>query len=98
MAVVEQEQTAIDEQVIEDGDLVAALERRQEKKVLAGNARKNYKDADDAVKGRLGDLELAEGDVVRCGRFRISKRAVPARDVSFSTDPSSRLTIAVLED
>ena len=98
MTVSTEAQTAIDEQVIEDGDLVSALERRQEKKVLAGTARANYKDADDAVKGKLESLELAEGAVVRCGRFRITKRAVAAKDVAFSTAPSSRLTIAVLDE
>lgn len=98
MAVAAEAQTAIDEQVIEDGDLVSALERRQEKKVLAGSARANYKDANDVVKGKLDALELEEGAVVRCGRFRITKRAVAAKEVSFSTDPSSRLTIAVIAD
>lgn len=100
LAAVEDAQTTIDEQVVESEALLEALEKRQARKVDAGAARKLYTEAHEVVMGKLSEElpELADGDVARCGRFKISKRSTPSRDVSFTTSPSSRLTIAVVDE
>lgn len=86
-------QTAMDEGLIEDEKLEKALEDREKKRKVKSDATADFKDADDVVKGKLDALELDEGATVRCGRFRISKKSTPARDVSFTTEPSSQLQI-----
>ncbi len=90
-------QTAFDEVTIEDADLKRALESRQVAKEAASEARATYKAASDAVAGEIAKLELPVGGAVRCGRFRITRRAVEARSVQFETGASDRVTIALVD-
>lgn len=92
------EQLGMDERNVEDQELEKALEDRLRAADDISEIRKVYKVADAAVKERVGVLDLADGDAIRCGRFRVAKTAVASRAVSFETDPTSRLTISLWSD
>lgn len=98
MAPKPEPQIALDERVIEDVELEKALEDREIAKGAAGEARKKYTTLDDLAKAKIAELSLEDGDAVRVGRFRVSQTAVEARTVSFETEPTSRLQIAVGKD
>jgi hypothetical protein len=92
MAVATQPQTTLDEHTVEDAELEAALEAREQAKDAAAKARKAFGEADESAKTRIRELELGEMPT-RCGRFVIAKRDVAARSVAFDTEPTTRLTI-----
>lgn len=97
MSAKENPQTAMDEREIASGDLERKLEERQTLRETVAEARKAYREADEAARTMLSEFALADGEVARCGRFRIEKKAIPARSVSFETSPTSRLRIDVRE-
>jgi hypothetical protein len=90
-------QQAFDEVTIEDEDLRLALETRNEKRAEAAEARAAYKFASDRANAEISKLELPVGGAVRCGRFRITRRKVDGRSVSFETAASDRVTIALVD-
>lgn len=51
-----------------------------------------------AAQAHLAELELDADTVIRCGRFRIKTTTIPAKSVSFETDPSTRTTISLLDE
>lgn len=87
------EQLGMDERLVEDEVLSKALEGRLRAHDDIAEIRSVYKEHDAKVKERVGVLDLADGDAIRVGRFRIAKTAVAAKHVAFDTDPTSRLTI-----
>lgn len=91
-------QTEINEIELTNPRLLAALEERQNLKTDVKTARKAYKTADDTAKALLGEHDLEDGQVARIGQFKITKRAIPSRSVTFETDPSSRLTISLIPE
>lgn len=91
-------QMALEEREVADAELERALEDREQAKGIMGEARRKYSAMDEVVKGKLGDLSLKDGEVVRVGRFRITQTAVPARSVAFDTQPTTRLSISVPAD
>ena len=97
-AATEEPQTSIYETVIENGDLEQALEKRQQLKDKAKAANKLARDADAVARNEIEKLELGLDAAVRCGRFVVALRAVAAKEVSFTTDPTTRLTIRKLDD
>jgi hypothetical protein len=94
---VDQAQLGFDETQISDAPLEQALEERQARKAVLGEARKSYKEAHEAASTEIAKLELPDDKAVRCGRFRITRTAVSARHVEFDTDPTSRVRITLLE-
>lgn len=92
------DQTALDEQVIDDPDVEAALEEREKKKASLQAVRKIYDGAHEAAVAEIAKLELPEGGVARVGRFRVTRSAIPARSVTFDTKASSRIRIAALDE
>jgi hypothetical protein len=93
-------QTRMDETVIDHSTLEAALDEREKRLNSKRELTKQYKEANDKVRALLGEFNLQDGEVARCGRWRISKKAIPARSVAFEAAPSSRIQIqlAVLDD
>lgn len=91
-----QPQQGFDEQVIEDADLQRALETRQAAKEERSEKNKAYKKAHDVANALIERLELPVGGAARVGRFRITRRAVEGRSVSFETGDSDRVTIALV--
>lgn len=98
MAVRDEDQLALDEEVVENPDVEAALIERQDKKDAKGVATKEFKQAHEKAVAALAMLELPEEGAVRIGRFRINKSLVSARSVSFETAESTRMRITFLKD
>lgn len=91
------DQLGLDEQVIEDADIEAALEEREKRKSSLSAVNKLYQAADELAKAELTKLELPEGGAARVGRFRVTRSAIPARSVTFDTKASSRIRISLAE-
>lgn len=98
LALAADPQTTIDEKTLEDPALLKALDGRHAAKTKARDAAKAAKEAHDKVTALLDAHDLDDGAIVRVGRYRIERKAIEARHVEFDTDPSSRLTIRLLED
>ena len=95
---VDDPQLGFDEKVIDDPKIAEALEQRQVEKGALSEQRKAYREADEAAKREIQKLELPDDTAVRVGRFRITRRTVPGRTVSFETEDRSQLSIAFLGD
>ena len=91
-------QVGMDERVIEDSELEAALEERLSRKNSYSELQRQYGEADKRAKGLVEALGLSTGEVIRVGRFRIEKRATAGRAVSFETKPGSRISVSVDEE
>lgn len=94
-----QAQLAIDETVIEDDDLEAALEERLRFKDDYAEAGKVYRDKDAIAKGLI-EKNLGGGDddqVFRIGRFRVTRKLVEGRAVTFETKDKTSTTIRLVE-
>lgn len=93
MPTAAQPQTSIYETTIENADLEAALERREQAKAKAGAARGEFKQADDHAKALIENLDLGDDAPVRVGGFVITRRQVPGGVVSFEKNASTRTYI-----
>lgn len=93
MSVTEDPQTSIDERVIEQSAPEEALEERERRNNSRKELTRQFKEADDRARALLSEFDLQDGEVARCGRFRISKKSIPSRSVAFETSPSSRIQI-----
>ncbi len=91
-------QLALDEQVIDDAEVEAALEEREKRKASLQAVRKVYDGAHEAAIAEIAKLELPEGGAARVGRFRVARSAIPARSVTFDTKASSRIRISVVDE
>lgn len=93
--VRDDDQLGMDEQVIEDEELEAQLDLRNQIKVERGELNKRYKRAHERVLDSLEKYEFPEdGGVLRIGAYRISSKDVPAREVAFETESRTRVSIA----
>lgn len=86
-------QTGMDETPIDNKKLSDLLEKRLRLGDDKAEISKTFKAADKEAKAEIDKLALDDGQVIRIGRFRISRSAVAARSVSFDTEATSRLTI-----
>jgi hypothetical protein len=91
-------QLATDERVLESEALETALEQREKRKNSMRELRRQYKEADERARALIGEFDLQEGEVGRIGKFRIEKKVMPSRDVSFTTDPKARISIKADKD
>lgn len=73
------EQTAFDEQVIDDPDVEAALEEREKRKSSLQAVRKVYDGAHEAAMAEIAKLELPEGG--QHGWVGSGSRALPSPHV-----------------
>lgn len=92
------EQLGMDEQVIDDADVEAALEEREKRKASLQAVRKVYDGAHEAAVAEITKLELPEGGAARVGRFRITRTAIAGRSVTFETKATSRVRIALVDE
>lgn len=90
-------QDGIFDKQINDDSLETLLDKREDLKTERKAAQAAFKEKDDAVKARIAEFELADGEVARVGKYRIEKKATASRSVSFETSPSSRLTIKLFD-
>lgn len=93
------DQLSLDERVIVDAELEAALEERQRTRMELAPFRRAAREAHDAAKfaALRHDDEIPDGGAVRVGRFRITKTVVKGRAVSFEAGERTQLSFALLE-
>lgn len=96
MAVEATDQLAMDERVIDDKEAERALEERDELKRELAPLNKDYRKKKEAAEFALDRHDLADGEVVRIGRFRVTRVVPESKEVSFTTDPKPRHSIAVV--
>jgi len=96
MELVPNPQTSIYEQVIDDPDLEAALERREGLRVKASKARKALEETTGHVKAIVEGLDLGIDAPVRVGRFVLTQRRTEAAEIAFERAESTRLSIRKL--
>lgn len=98
------EQLGIDEKVIQDPDIEQALEARQRAKDERAEKNLAVKNATEKVKSLIARLEMPDPSdeaspcVVRVGRFRITKRFVKGKTVSFATEDRVQLTFGLADE
>jgi hypothetical protein len=99
------DQVGMDESaVIDNPEVEQALEERQLKKEALAEHRLAYKNADKRAKSLIEGLTIADPDdeetptVVRVTRFRIIKRFVKGRSVTFETQPRIQLSIGLADE
>lgn len=95
MAVVTQPQTALDERVVEDAELEAALEEREQAKAARAKAAKTFESKDEAARVLADKLDDLFDGPVRVGRFVLVERKTTARSVAFDVEAKTRLSIRV---
>lgn len=91
-------QMGMDERIVDDASLEALLDKREELKLARKEAQAAFKEKDDAVKARIAEFDLGDGEVARCGKYRVERKVVKPRSVSFETSGSSRYAIKLFED
>lgn len=93
MPIRDRNQLAIDETIVDDDDLAAALDDRQKKREALGAVNLDYKQADTRARALVDRLELPDGRAVRVGKWRIERKFVAGGSVAFERGPKSRVTI-----
>lgn len=97
-------QLGMDEKVIQDPEVEQALEERQTAKDEMAQYRLAYKNADKRAKSMIERLEMPDPEneeaplVVRVARFRITKKLMKGRTVSFATEDRVQLTIGLADE
>lgn len=97
MSTTQTDQTSIYETTIENPELETLLERRESAKEARGKANAKFKEIDDLVKFKITELDLGDAPV-RVGSYVIEQKAIAGRDVAFSTDPTTRLQIKLIDE
>lgn len=92
-----QPQTSIYETTIDNPDLEAALEEREDARQTASKARADFNTLSEKVKALVAITDIADAPV-RVGRFVISRRNIAAKSVSFETEATTRLQISLLSE
>lgn len=92
------DQLALDEKVVEDAELVAKLERREQLRTEMAALRIEFVEVDRSVRAEVDKLDLGVDTAIRIGRFRISRTLAPARSVTFETEAKERITIGAIDD
>lgn len=87
-----QAQIGLEDKIINNPELEALLEERQELKPGVSEYRAADKKAKEAV------LAIDTPTPFRVGRFIITKQAVPAKSVAFDVNESSRVTIKTVDE
>lgn len=98
MAVAAEAQTRLDERIVDSTELESLLEERATAKERAAMANSTAKGLDERAKTMVEEYLEGDEGVIRVGRFRITKSAIPARSVSFETSPATRVRISAVED
>lgn len=91
MAVKAKAQMHMDDKVVENKELENILEAREELKEKVASYRQTDKDAKDKIKSL--DLPVP----CRVGRFIIAKTAMEGKEISFQTQPSTRISIKLAD-
>jgi hypothetical protein len=84
-------QLGMDERVVEDAELAAALEKRLKLSDNLGEVKKSFKAAHEACIELLREHDLEDGQAIRVGRFRITKKFIAGGPVSYEASDRSQL-------
>lgn len=98
MAISDDPRQGLFDRVMEDGDLIAALEEREKRNNSRKAVAAKYKEQHDKVKAMIDAFALGDEEVVRAGRFRIKMSRREGQSVAFETSPSRRMSISLLDD
>jgi hypothetical protein len=98
MAATVDPQEGMFDRVVEDGDLISALEEREKRRASAKTVQAKYAEAHDKAKALIDAYNIGDGEIVRAGRFRIKITRTASREVSFETSASRRMRISTLDD
>lgn len=79
-------QLGMDETVIDNAELEAALEARQKLRVQMSALTKPFSESDQKAKALIADV-IPEDTIARVGRFRIERKRVEGRHVEFDSKP-----------
>lgn len=85
------------DRTIDDTGLEALLDQREDVKAKKLDANRKFKEKDDLVKARLGEFELADGEVARIGKYRIEKKQRAGGHREFDVAPGTRLNITLFD-
>lgn len=98
MAISDDPQQGLFDRVVEDGDLISALEEREKRNKSRKAVTAKYREQHEKVVEMLAVFALGDEEVVRAGRFRIKMSRREGQSVAFETSPSRRMTISLLDD
>ena len=91
-------QIGMDEEILEAPEVEAALEERSKRRNSLRAVQVKYDEAHEKALAAIATLDLAEGAIVRVGRFRVTKEGVPEKQVAFTSKAAVRIRIASDED
>lgn len=94
----EDPQAGLFDREIEDASLEELLDQREDKRAKKSSATTAFKEKDDLVKARLSEFELEGGEVIRCGKYRITKTVTAPGHREFDVGAGSRLNISLFAD
>lgn len=96
-SATEDPQDGLFDKLIEDASLEELIDQREALREKAATAKSKFNDKDVLVKARLGEFELAVGEVARVGKYRIANKRTAGGHREFDVAPSSRLTIGLID-
>lgn len=97
MAAIARDQLALDEKVVDDAELLAALEEREQLRTEASALRATLDGVDQRARDMIDALDLGVDTAIRVGRFRVSRVMAPGRAVSFETESKERVVIGTVD-
>ena len=92
MATKVEGQLGMDETVLEDPELEAALEGRLKAALAKAPLVAAFAEADEVAKAQV-KAKVEVGQVVRVGRFRVERKATDPRHVEFDAEAGDRVSI-----
>lgn len=97
-AVAQEEQTAFDEERLDNADLEALLEKRQGHNEEKKKVTKAFKQADRDAQVSIAGLKLAVDARIRVGRFVIKKKKVTGGDREFNVPDREQVSIGLAKE
>jgi hypothetical protein len=90
-------QLGMDETVLDDEVLEAALEERSSARAAASVLSKKFREKDEVARAEI-IRAVPVGTIARVGRFRIERKATTPRHVEFDTKDGERISISADEE
>lgn len=91
-------QLGMDERTVNDDELIESLEVREKRRNSLNAVRLEYDEANEKALAKIAALELADGESLRAGPYRIERVYTPGGHRSFDTKASSRTRISRVDE
>lgn len=88
---VDDGQIGMDERVVDDPALIAALEDRLRKGDDLAEVKRSFKEADTFARDLIAKIDLENGQAIRVVRFRITKKFIAGGHVEYDASDRSQL-------